>query len=180
MSDFSTLYESFNKRKIIKEADSDFKGSVLTGKKTKPFFHWEYKLKPATVDIDFGYYVTFDQKQILKDYSTEDGKIDYTEFFYDIIKPNLDERAIKTLAKQIHVNGFDISFVTYNSESTVKTLDPIRKNKYYFSHTITLEAKDKSKDYNRKEMIDICQKFVNEFEKVGYKDTAYYKISKNK
>jgi len=180
MSDFSILYESFNKKNIIKEADSDFKGSKLVGKKTKPFFHWEHKLKPATVDIDFGYYLTFDIDKILEDYSISEGKIDYTNFFYDIIKPNLDERAIKTLARQVHVPGFDTAFVTYNSESTVKTLDPTRKTKYYFSHTVTLEAKDSSKDYNRKEMIDICQKFVNNFEKIGFKDTPYYKISNKK
>lgn len=178
MVDFDELYEFYYKKKNdLYEAASDFKGKLLNGKKTKVFFHWEWKLKPATIDIDFGYKITFDKKKIEQQYGLEGGKIDWTEFHYDIIKPNLEERAIKTLAKQVSVPGFKVMFVTYNSEFTVKTLDPNRKDKYHFSHTVTLEATDNT-DYDRKQIIDICQKFVNKFESIGFKDTEYYKITK--
>ena len=176
MIDFSELYEHFSAR--LDEASSDFKGKLLNSKKTKAFFHWEWKLKPALVDIDFGYKITFNKKKIEENFALENGKIDWTDFHNSIMKPNLSERAIKTLAKQVPIPGFSVEFVTYNSEFDIRSLDPNRKDKYHFSHTVTLEAKDDSKDYNRKEMIDMCQTFVNKFEKIGFKDTEYYKITK--
>ena len=178
MNDFSNLYEAYKKKQQINEFESNWKKGYIDAKYTKPRYHWEFKLFPATVDIDFDYKVTFNQKNIKRDFSLEDDKIDYTAFLYDVLKPAFQERDVKVLAKRIPIPGFNVQFVTYGGELDVKTLDPFRKNKYHFTHIVTIEAKDAKKVYTKKEIEKLVKDFVKKFEPLAYSPTDYYTISK--
>lgn len=166
----------------IKEAESLFKGAPLISKKTKTFFYWLYSSLPATFDIDFKYKVIFNIKNIEEDFTVVDfnGKtfVDWEAFYYDVVKKNFSERSILMKAKSVTIPNFKVVYALYNSESTDKTLNPKRSVKYDFRHTVTLEAIDKNKKYNKKEIAQAAQDFVNKFEPIAYSDTKYYKITK--
>lgn len=171
-----TFYTQNTKKKVINEAESNFKGAILKGQKTKPQFFWFHSSLPATFDIDFKYKVIFN-KNVIEDFSI-DGKFSLPLFENDVTKPNFSEPKVWQKAKNISVPGFKVVYVTYNSEYTYKTLNPKRTLKYDFKHTVTLQATDPTKVYKRSEIMDIAQKFVDKFEQVAYQDTKYYKITK--
>lgn len=178
MSDFIKMYETYKKKEQLNEFESNWKKSFIPAKHSTVRYHWEFKLLPATIDIDFDYKVTFNKKNIEKDFELEGDTIDYEALHYDVIKPAFSDRYMKVLAKKIPVPGFDVQFVTYGGEYDIKTLDPSRKDKYHFTHIVTIEAKDKKKTYTKKEIDKLVTDFVKKFEPLAFTSTKYYTISK--
>ncbi len=178
---FSKYYKTLNVQlkgiSKLNEAPSLFKGGRLQSKKTNTFFHWKYGEKPALFDIDFKYTVTFDIKKIKDDYENGD-RVDWNEFYRNNIKPNFSEPGLWKKARSIDTPNFKVAYVIYNSEFTDRTLNPRRNSKYKFAHTITLEAKDKNKEFKKVDIQKDAQDFINKAESILFANNKYYKITK--
>ena len=172
------IIDKFYVKSIIKEAESNFKGGILKSTKTKTQWYWLHSSKPARFDIDFKYKVIFNLDAIKQDFALPGDLVNWEGFYEDVIKKNFSERNVWIKAKYITVSGFKPDGVIYNSEATDRTLNPKRTNKYDFKHTVTLEAIDKNKVFNKNEVAKAAQEFVDKFEKIAYSDTKYYKITK--
>lgn len=166
----------YGKRKIT-EASSDFKYFNVESNKSKIKVYWEYKLIPVMIDIEFGFRINFKNDKIKEDFS-DNSNIDYDLFYKDVLNKNLSEKSIKKIAETIKIDNFNCMFVTYGGETELDKLDPTRTNKQYFSHTVTIEAKDNTK-YDKNKILDICKNFAKKLESLAYKDCHYYTITKN-
>jgi len=179
MKDFVSLYEKYNKKQQLNEFENNWKKGFINAKYTRPRFFWEFKLFPATMDIEFNYKVSFNKNKIKEDFSLEGDKVDYDAFYSDVIEPIFLERSVRKIANTVPIPGFKTQYVTYGSgEITARTLDPSRKLKYHFSHIITVEAKDQKKIYTKKEIEKIVTEFVKKLEPKIYAPTKYFTISK--
>ena len=175
---YNTLNKHTNKQvKHLNEAESLFKGAALQSKKTKTFFHWKHGEKPAMFDIDFKYKVIFDVKKIENDFALE-RSVDWEGFYWEVTKPNFSEPGLWKKLRDMSSPNFKVVYVIYNSEHSAKTLNPHRNQKYQFSHTITLQAKDANREFKKAEIQKEAQDFVKKIESLVYPDSKYYKIIK--
>lgn len=165
-------------KNLLREFDNDFKKTKLVGKMTNVTLFWEYKLKPATIDLDFNFTITFNQKAINAEYGIGDESFDSDSFVYEQIRPNFKDRTILSRAQKVAIPDFNVKYCTYNGESDLATINPKRNTKYKFGHTITIEAKDYNKEFDRKAVFKIMQDYVNKVEAVLYPKNKFYTVSK--
>jgi hypothetical protein len=163
---------------VIQEVANDFKNIPLKGKKTKVEMFWEYKLLPATFDIDFGYKINFDKKQVDYHFASADGKMDTGGIYYEVVKPYFSERTILTKAKNIGIPEFVVKYCNYGGDSDLHSINIKRTYVFNFSHTITFEAKDYKKTFTKDQIMKLAQDWVNKAENVLFPDTDFYKITK--
>jgi len=185
---FNKFYNSLNLnnklltryKDVLVEADHFSKGGPLKSTNTKTFFHWTFAEKPAIFDVDFNYKIVFNTDAIKEDYPSElDSKeIDFDRFKFNVLRKYFMERQVLNKAKEITLPGFEPIYCIFGTESDIKNLNPNKKTKYQFSHTITIHAVDKNKNYKKEEIQKIAQEFVNKAEKTIFNSTKYFKITK--
>jgi hypothetical protein len=158
---------------------SGFKSCQLRSEKVKTKFSWEYNQLPAMFDIKLNYKIFFNIENIKKEF-IKNNKLNYFDFFHDIIKPNFSEYALLKTSRTIFVPGFNVVYVTYNSEFDIKTLNPIKNDRFYFSHAITLEASDTKKCYRKCDIINISQEMMTKLEnsnKSIFTNSKFFRIA---
>lgn len=177
---FDKYYSSLTKKKILKEAEHFSKGGPLKSKNTKTFYHWSFEEKPAIFDVDFNYKIVFDSKAIKVDYPSDlsTKEIDFDLFQFKVLRKYFMEKQVLNKARAISLPGFEAIYAVFGTESDIKTLNPNKKPKYQFSHSITIRATDKNKIYKKADIEKVAQEFVNKAEETIFASNDYFKITK--
>jgi len=177
---FDKYYGSLTKKKTLKEAEHFSKGGPLKSKNTKTFYHWTFDEKPAIFDVDFNYKIIFNPNAIKVDYPSDlsTKEIDFDTFQFHVLRKYFMEKQVLNKAKAISLPGFEAIYAIFGTDSDIKTLNPNKKLKYQFSHSITIRATDKTKIYKKSDIEKVAQEFVNKAEETIFNSNDYFKITK--
>jgi hypothetical protein len=134
-------------------------------------------MKPVAFDVDFDFNLSFNNKNINKEYE------DLDEFYTDVLRRNFSTNSILNRINDHPLENFKIKFCTSSTDTGIKDLFNhykvySDKKNFHLGFILFLESKDAEKGYKIEQLKNIGTYLVKIFEKVILTDTPYYTIKK--
>jgi len=152
-----------------------FKSKKWENENSKTILHWEYRLKPASFELEFRFKIKPDSKNISKELG------DNLAFNRYYLKRKFGEQEILRTAKEIDYfkkDEFNISFVVYSYEHSLVAINGEKSKKHDFGFNITFDALS-NKDYNINELEIISKDFSEKFDKKLFESNKFVEFSRS-